>query len=136
MKKIFLDTNFIIDYFVREDYHSNAEKIIRLRDTHRLEFHISYLTIANFAYIMRKMQYDRLRLIIEQICNSFIVISNTRNQILLNLQYFTTDFEDGLQYQAAISVGCECMITRNKKDFSFSRIPVYTPEEFLSINFS
>lgn len=41
------------------------------------------------------------------------------------------DFEDALQYETAIGGNCECIITRNKKDFYFSQIPVYTPEEFI-----
>lgn len=48
MKKVFLDTNFIIDYFVREDYSGVAEKVMRTGDSENIEFHISYLTVANF----------------------------------------------------------------------------------------
>lgn len=62
MKKVFLDTNFIIDYFVREDYSGVAEKVMRTGDSENIEFHISYLTVANFAYIMRKLPTDTLRL--------------------------------------------------------------------------
>lgn len=60
MKKIFLDTNFIIDYFIREDYSGDAEKVMRLGDSRNMEFHISYLTVANFAYIMRKLSPEDL----------------------------------------------------------------------------
>lgn len=49
MKKIFLDTNFIIDYFIREDSNGDAERLLAFgKDS--MKFHISYLTIANFAY--------------------------------------------------------------------------------------
>lgn len=30
MKRVFLDTNFIIDYFVREDFNEEAEKLLLL----------------------------------------------------------------------------------------------------------
>ena len=42
-----------------------------------------------------------------------------------------TDLEDNLQYQAALAAGCDCIITRNKKDFPLDGIlPLYTPLEF------
>lgn len=132
MKKVFLDTNFVIDYFIREDYSGNAEKIMKLGDSLNWEFNISYLTVANFAYIMRKLPLDKLHLIIRKICDTFNVLDNTKNQILRNLKEDITDFEDGLQYQTALDANCDCIITRNKKDFSYSEIPVFTPEELLS----
>ena len=134
MKKVFLDTNFVIDYFVREDYGGDAEKVMRAGDSQNMEFHISYLTVANFAYIMRKMSPEKLRTLIGSICNTFTVVSNTKSQIDLNLQDIAVvDFEDGLQYQAAIYADCDCIITRNKKDFSFAKIPVLTPGDFISM---
>lgn len=132
MKKIFLDTNFIIDYFIREDYSGDAEKVMRLGDSRNMEFHISYLTVANFAYIMRKLSPEDLRILIKRICDTFSIVSNTKDQILKNLKESAIDFEDGLQYQAAMSAECDCLITRNKKDFPFAKIPVLTPAEFLS----
>ena len=44
-----------------------------------------------------------------------------------------TDLEDGLQYQCAVEENVDFIITRNKKDFLASKIPVYTPSEFLQI---
>ena len=32
---------------------------------------------------------------------------------------------------SAKQIAADCIITRNKKDFSFLDIPVWTPEEFL-----
>lgn len=43
------------------------------------------------------------------------------------------DFEDAIQYETAVEGKCECIITRNKKDFYFSQIPVFTPEEFIKL---
>ena len=42
------------------------------------------------------------------------------------------DFEDALQYFAAKQANADYIITRNKKDFGFSDIPVLEPGEFLS----
>jgi hypothetical protein len=36
-----------------------------------------------------------------------------------------------MQYFSAVSEGCDVIITRNKKDFLESKIPVMEPQEFL-----
>lgn len=131
MKRLFLDTNFIIDYFIREDFQGVAEKIITMEKRAQSQFFISYLTVANFAYIMRKMQAEELKSLIKKICNSFIVISNTEAQIQRALELKASDFEDMLQYQAACDANCECIITRNEKDYDFSEIPVMSPSAYM-----
>ena len=133
MKNIFLDTNFIIDYFVREDFSEEAEKLLQLGESQNLNFYISYLSVANFAYIMRKLPVSQLNDIILRICKIFQVVDNTRDQILLTLQSGFKDFEDGLQYQCALAANCDCIISRNKKDFVTSSIPIMTASEFLSM---
>ena len=133
MKNIFLDTNFIIDYFVREDFNEEAEKLLQLGESQNLNFYISYLSVANFAYIMRKLPVSQLNDIILRICKIFQVVDNTRDQILLTLQSGFKDFEDGLRYQCALAANCDCIISRNKKDFVTSSIPVMTASEFLSM---
>ena len=131
MKRLFLDTNFVIDYFVREDYQGDAERIMMFEKISGTHFFISYLTIANFAYIMRKMPSEDLKSLIRKICNNFIVISNTEAQIQRALEIKASDFEDTLQYQAAMDANCDCIITRNEKDYVFSEIPVHSPFSYL-----
>ena len=41
------------------------------------------------------------------------------------------DFEDGLQYFVAMDYDSDILITRNKKDFKSSKIPVMTAGEYL-----
>jgi len=42
------------------------------------------------------------------------------------------DFEDAMQYFAALEIKVNAIITRNKKDFKNAKIPVLTAKEFLS----
>lgn len=41
------------------------------------------------------------------------------------------DFGDSLQYYAALSHKCNCLITRNISDYRQSDIPIFTPSEFI-----
>ena len=40
------------------------------------------------------------------------------------------DYEDATQHRSAIDEQADCIVTRNKKDFRASTLPVLTPEEF------
>ncbi|MDE7440555.1 MAG: PIN domain-containing protein [Muribaculaceae bacterium] len=136
MKKIFLDTNFIIDYFVREDYNGDAETLLQLGDRLNFKFFISYLSVANFAYIMRKLPASQLNDIIYKICNIFHVVDNTRSQILKNLESGFKDLKMAcninVQYQCAVDSDCDCIITRNKNDFINSTLPVMIAAEYIT----
>lgn len=81
---------------------------------------------------MRKMPLTQLKDIISRICNIFEVVDNTRAQIMQNILTNFKDFEDGLQYQCALAGHCDCIISRNKKDFVNAAIPVLTPSEFIA----
>ena len=40
------------------------------------------------------------------------------------------DFEDGLEYYAALESGCQCIITEDTSDFYFSKIEVLNSHDF------
>jgi len=47
----------------------------------------------------------------------------------LNSQF--RDFEDAVSHEAARLAGVHCIVTRNVRDFRASRIPAYSPSEFI-----
>ena len=52
--------------------------------------------------------------------------------IELSLASEFSDFEDAIQYYTAIENGIEIIITRNKKDFRHSTLPVLSAREYLN----
>ncbi len=133
MKNIFLDTNIVIDLLLRPEYKQAVQLCLSQGKRHGCRFIISPLSVANFAYIARKLAkatlYSHLKIILEL----FEVSPTSREQLSMAIEMEANDFEDALQYQAALSYECDCIISRNVKDFVFSSIPVYTPEKFLEI---
>lgn len=65
------------------------------------------------------------------ICHLFEVVPNNLDQLNRTIAMGPADFEDGLQYHAALDARCDCIITRNQKDFSFSELPVMSVSEYL-----
>ena len=74
MKKIFLDTNIVLDFLIREEYKSQIRELIRRSEDYDL--YISYLTVANAAYIMRKYSKAALRSNLQLMLELFEIIPN------------------------------------------------------------
>ncbi len=130
MKKIFLDTNIVLDLLMREEYKAQIRDLIRSCADD--ELYVSYLTVANAAYIMRKYSKEELNDNLNLILELFEIIPNDKHQIEKAIKTNGSDFEDILQYQSAKSVQCEVILTRNAKDFQFSDIPIMDVGEFLN----
>lgn len=131
MKKFFLDTNFIVDLLLREDYKKESQDFLIVAMRNGARFYISYLSVANFAYIARKTERNNLYSYISTICRLFNVVRNDAEQIEFALSLGFSDFEDALQYAAAIGAGCEYIITRNKKDFEKSDLKIMSAREYM-----
>lgn len=131
MNRLFIDTNIVLDLLIREEYHEDIRALIT--NSSADELYISYLTVANAAYIMRKYPQSEIRRNIQLILEIFRIIPNTIDQIENALTIESSDFEDILQYQSAKSAQCSVILTRNLKDFKFSSIPVMTVKEYLNL---
>lgn len=131
MKHIFLDTNFVMDYLLRDEYKACSQEFLAYAAKRKCKFYISYLTVANFAYILRKLDKSQLYILLQKLSDLFIIVENTGGQIQDAIKLQADDFEDALQYVAAKDNGCECIITRNIKDFYFSDIPVMDCTDFM-----
>ena len=134
MKRVFLDTNILLDILLKRDDYVSAAQILALSNNSEYSIHISVLTIANIAYILRKVLvgdqlYDGLVKLTKKVNVEPLTNSNLQSALCLKAK----DFEDSLQYFCAISADCDVIVTRNVKDFSYSRLPILTPKELLSL---
>lgn len=93
------------------------------------------MTFANTNYILSKLKTAKeAREILRKfkVLVEVLSLDDKITQLALSDDEFT-DFEDGLQYYSAIENHIDIIITRNKKDFKNSRIPVLTAKEFLAM---
>ena len=116
--KLFLDTNIIMDFVkCREPFIYEALPLIQQ---------------GEIAYLSKKgLSLYQLYEMLEEVYSLFEVVSIGKQAIKMALDLKYTDFEDAVQYFSAKQANADCIITRNKKDFTFSDIPVYTPAEFI-----
>jgi predicted nucleic acid-binding protein len=132
MKRIFIDTNVIIDVLMQRDGYLSSARVLALAKNEDTTLFVSVLTMANLAYILRKsLKGDSFYAEMRKLSCLVNVADTTNNHFLSALDLQAKDFEDALQYYCAISNECDIIVTRNKKDFAFSSISVLTPEELL-----
>jgi predicted nucleic acid-binding protein len=129
---VFLDTNIILDIVLnRNEFVADARKILELYDEDGLDLYTSALSIANVAYVVKKLGKNHIE-VVRQLLTWFSLIDLTRNHFEYSVASRFKDFEDGLQYFAAREIkGLDYIITRDTYGFRESGIPVVTPKEFL-----
>ena len=135
MKKIFLDANVIIDLLAeRKQWLFYIVEILEYAKTKNICLYCSIISLPTVDYIMERQEKISHDIVIKKI-DFFISLCEP---ILADKQIAKSalkspfkDFEDAMQYFSAVSEGCDVIITRNKKDFLESKIPVMEPQEFL-----
>ncbi|NMH26510.1 type II toxin-antitoxin system VapC family toxin [Flavobacterium silvaticum] len=132
MKRIFLDTNIILDLLGERANYDSIAKLATLADAKKLKLVASPISFTTTEYILSKMEsksvaLERLRkfAILCEVCDA--------NQEIIekSLNSGFKDFEDAVQYYCALDSKCSVIITRDDKDFSKSSLPIMTAEEYL-----
>lgn len=135
MKKILCDINFILDIFLKKMpfYNSAAEVFSKIEKT-EIKGYLCSLSFPTLFYILSKeLNREKAIKTLEKIRIVFKVAPVDEKIIDMSLVSDFKDFEDAVQYYSAAQLKADCIITRNKADYSADKIPVLTPEEFLSI---
>ncbi len=132
--KIFLDANILVTVLNKEyPAFSYAARVLSLADNQKFELYTSSICFAIAFYFSSKksgavLAKKKIGLLAEKIKvaenkQADVLTVATNKQIL--------DFEDGLEYYAALNAACSCIVTENLNDFHFSKIPVLNAEDFL-----
>lgn len=133
--KIMCDTNIVIDTLLdRAPFSDDSYEIIKMCENNLLSGFISASSITDIYYLVRKHTHSREQAYaaIGSVLDVFNICSVSKKEVLEAYQIKAKDFEDCLLACCARSLGCCCIITRNKKDFEQLGIPVFTPREFLT----
>jgi len=116
MKRIFLDTNILIDYIDNRKGADDAEQIFACGFSGEALLFASSLTFANMAYVIKgrtqEEKYDAL-------------------QQMAAIAHPVKDFEDMLQYQCAKAADCDYIVTNDRRHYDFSDIPHLSSADFV-----
>lgn len=133
MRKIYLDTNVILEHALQRSNFRDVASIFHLSELGIVECFTSASTFFTIAYFLRK-QKD-----VKKVFNdyfSFIkVITTSQQNLLAAVNSSFVDIEDGFHYYSAVGQ-CDAFITFNKKHFEKHqniKLKSFTPAEFLKL---
>ena len=134
MKKVFLDTNILIDLIAdRKPFSKYAIAIFRKAETKEFQLYTSSHSIATSHYLLKKYKEEKeLRKVLSDLLDYLTLIPVDADIINKSLRSRHKNFEDSIQIFCASSIKkMDCIITRNTKDFKNSDIPAFNPDEII-----
>ena len=135
MRSVFLDTDVILDLFVRrEPHHGMALKLFSQLHKSKARCLTSPVVVANLYYLLAKLRnkpyaLERIRRLRRLV--GVAAVDETVVDAALAAPH--KDFEDSLQYHCALRNDILTLITRNTGDFPKDRITVLNPTDYLDM---
>jgi predicted nucleic acid-binding protein len=132
--RIFLDANILVSVLNKEyPLFTYAARIVSLVDNKKFTVCTSPVCLAIAFYFAEKksgtkMAKQKIKLLSEKI-GITDVGKNEVLQALENKQ--VTDFEDGIEYYAAVNNKCDVIVTEDTGDFYSSDIKICRAQNFL-----
>lgn len=133
--RIFLDANILVSVLNKEyPLFTYAARIVSLADNKKFTVYTSPVCLAIAFYFAEKKSGTQLAKRKIKILSQKILITDIgKNEVLQALENKqVNDFEDGIEYYAAINNKCEVIVTEDTGDFYFADIKVCKAQIFLT----
>lgn len=134
MKRVFLDTNVLLDALeTSRERHADAKTVLQLAASGRIEAVVSAQSLLDLAYIYTKGQKVRLaqlKTLLPHLDRIFTVRETTRRTLLMAASHFTDDLEDAAQAFIAADAGCELIVTSDRTFDDPFGLPLVSPDAF------
>ena len=131
MRKIYLDTNVILEHAMQRSNYLQVVEIFHLAELGAIECYTSAATFFTIAFFLRKEKDSKL--IFKNYLSFIKVVTAHDDDLHRAINSSFIDIEDGFQYYSALGK-CNVFITFNTKDFVKhlnKKLPCFTPAEFL-----
>lgn len=132
--KVFLDANILVSVLNKEyPMFTYSARVLSLAENTKYEIYTSPICLAiAFHFAEKKSGRKEAKKKISLIASK-IKIAEADQKIVLQAadDKSVDDFEDGLEYYSALKAGCKWIVTEDKNDFHFSKMPVVTARQFL-----
>lgn len=134
MKKVFVDTNILIDLLAdRPPFSKFAIELFDRAEKNMVKLYTSSHTVATTHYLLKKhIEESLLGEALLLLLDLIDIVPVDLNIIKKSLLSAHKDFEDAIKIFAANSVdNLDFIVTRNLKDFKNAGVPVLPPDELL-----
>lgn len=135
MKHVFIDTNVMVDYLAnRSPFAKDAILLLTKGKQKKIKLYLSSLCYHQLNYILKNQLPKHVTLLILKDIYSWTDCLPVTGEIVKQALHSNfTDFEDAIQHYIAHNHhDMHCIVTRNKRDFTTSQLPVFSPKECLA----
>ena len=133
MKKIFLDTNILLDVILKRRFYLQ-NSILVWSDCERkiIDGYVSAISLNNIHYILRKyVSSPRTLEYLKCILNIFKIVPLDSTILYQAIDSPERDFEDTIQILSALQIKADCILTRDIEHFKTQRIPIVVPANYI-----
>ena len=135
MPKVFVDTDVILDLFIRrEPHHREALRFFSHMKKNKIQSYTSPIVMANIYYILAKLKTNRYATEkIKKLRNIIGIASVSEKTIDAAIKSTQKDFEDSIQYHCALENEIKYIVTRNVRDYPKEKIRIVLPNEYVKM---
>ncbi len=131
---LFLDANVLVSVLNKEyPVFTFSARILSLSNRSNYKLFTSPVCLAIAFYFSGKKSGDKVAREKIETLLQHVHVTTTDDHVVTDAinDKRINNFEDGIEYYSALSSKCTHIITENKKDFFFSKIEVFTSQQFL-----
>lgn len=132
--KVLFDTNVVIDIAGKTDWFLDSYASYDVALLRKFDTCIAASSTTDIVYVLhrRGMSTKDSTNQLPSLFFMFDVLDVTKSDCLRAYENGMTDYEDALIAECCARNSVDCIVTRNKKDFTASPVPALTPQEFLA----
>lgn len=132
--KVLIDTCIIIDVLQsRQPFCNAAQKLFLFAANHQFDGCITAKSVTDIYYLSHRLTHDdkKTRIILSKLFELFEIADTTGADCRRAIPSPISDFEDAVMSETALRINADCIVTRNKKDYLKSPVPVFLTDDFI-----
>ena len=133
--RLILDSNIVIDFLARRGaFYAPARKLMIFGAAGEYEMWISASQMDDLFYVLsdggKRSRSASCKELLRKLRRHVHIYSVGEPEVDAAIASTWDSLEDSLVHQTAVRMGADAIITRNKKDFALSSVPVMDAHEF------
>lgn len=132
--RIFLDANILVSVLNKEyPLFTYTARILSLTDNNKFTVYTSPVCLAiAFYFAEKKSGTQSAKQKIKLLSEKILITDVGKNEVMQALENRqVNDFEDGIEYYAAVNNKCDVIVTEDVDDFYFADIKICRAQNFL-----
>lgn len=135
-ERVLFDVNVLLDVIENRQPHvARSGPALQLAANRQIHGFIAASTIDTLAFLIRKNATSaQTYAVLEDLLQILAVAPVTSEIIHTAIRSRWSDPEDAIIYHTALAANCNCLVTRNERDFQISNdsIRIISPEKLIS----